>query len=446
MVLLIRTLTSIMSLPVNKKAGLILLSALLIFSCNKKEQIGLELQPQDQVGVFFTDTLTVNTYAFLKNDSIVTSNLSYVFAGAYDDPEFGDVSAEGYMQLLLKSETTSTVSAIVDSVVLSLTYDYHYGDTNQFQTINVYKLTEALVPDSTYFSINAPLAKDPTNIDTDVAFKAKPGTSQIVNIPLTNAFGSEILTINGAGTTNANFLTQFNGLALLPKNPDEGAVLRFKLFDNTSKVKIYYDGNPDPFELLINSSSARFSRLTSNRGSIPDLVALNSSYDEFNTSGKAYIQSGLGIKTKVTFPTLTHFKNSLGNIAINRAELVLEVDPATIGSFLPVEILNLVKLDSTGKIQKFKDIDNTYQDVRVQKDGFDLLTNTIPLQVAYNSISSEYTFNISSYIHSLIYGVQANNGLLISPNPLDNVFTVNRVLAGSGSKKVKMRIYYTLIN
>ncbi|RYG99793.1 DUF4270 family protein, partial [archaeon] len=120
------------------------------------------------------DTLSFTTEVNIKNDDIVTSNQSYLFAGAYNDPEFGDISANAYTQLILKDESRAGTYTAIDSVVMTLSYDYYYGDTTENQTINVYELTGALDKNTNYNSVSTGPGIGSTMLDQDVAFKAYP--------------------------------------------------------------------------------------------------------------------------------------------------------------------------------------------------------------------------------------------------------------------------------
>jgi hypothetical protein len=437
-----------MSLLAKKNIGLVIISALLIFSCKEKEKIGLQL-PEDNVAAFFTDTLSLTTSVTIKNDDIATHNQSYIYSGLYNDPIFGEISANAFTQLTLKTENINTLGAVVDSVVMNLEYDYHYGDTTLVQNIHVHKLTQDLDKTAIYNSDDV-LTYNPSAVDSTSSFKARPVTSPNLKLYLKAALGTDILAANTLNPTNAVFATNFKGLALVADDATPGALLRFKLFDNTSTITIYYKVGGTvqaPFELLINTSGARFSNITSDF-SIP--ANTNKSNGQGGTTGEVYLQSGIGIRTKINIPTLENFKNKLGTIAINRAELVLEVDEDEIKPGLvtydPVGLVHLLKLDNTGNVRKYTDANGNLEDEVVQRDFYDVSGHTAPLSVSYDKNLKTYNFNISSYFHALLNGVEANNGLIIAPHPLVANTSVNRTLAGSKNAKVYMRIYYTKVD
>jgi hypothetical protein len=436
-----------MSLSAKMINGLVVISALLIFSCKKKDEIGLNLQPQDNpLGVNFTDTITLNTYAVLKNDSIRTSQVGYLFAGAYADPDmdFGNVTAEGFVQMAIVNETQNVSGFTADSVVINLNYDFHYGDTTEFQTLEVRKITDDIYKDTIYYSSDPAPATDPTRIDKDTSYKIQPYTKN-QKFYLTNAFGTDVLSFVGTGVTNTAFQTQFKGIAITPKDPDQGAVLTVDIAGSDSKILIYYDGGKS-YELRLTSAGAEFSRVVGDRSMTPVLAGLVNSGDEVNANGDAYLQSGIGIRTKILFPYLSQLKTLSPNIVVNRAELIFEVDKTTTNPLKAVPIVELLKLNSNGSVKQYKTTSGVLQDVLVQREGVDVLGHDYPLVVGFDSTSSVYTLNVSPYFHALLNGVEENNGIMLASHTAVSSSTVNKTIAGSGSKKVKLKIYYTLID
>lgn len=430
-----------MSLLAKKNIGLVIISALLIFSCKEKEKIGLQL-PEDNVGTFYTDTLSLSTSVIFNDDSI-SNRENYLFAGAYDDPRFGDVSASAYTQLWLKDESKVATYSSIDSVVMTLTYDYAYGDFSPGQKLEVKELQDPLDKNTSYFTSSPAPNVEPTRLDQDLPFDAKrasPSNVKKQKIYLTNAFGVRLLDAIGTGTTNNNFVENVKGIAITPSESNKGAIVRFKIYDNTSIVKVYFknasSGN-DSVELQMNKSGVRFSKVES--VNVPPL-----------TDAKVvYLQSGLGIGTKISFPTLENLKSKLGNIAINRAELILEVDKTTVKdgaiTYDLIGAVNLAKLDVNGNTKKYLN-SGTLSDVVVQRDFFDVKGTSAPSVASPDTSSSlpkyRYTLNVSSYFHALVNGFEENNGLLIVPISDIASVSFNRTVAD----KVYLRIYYTRVD
>ena len=76
----------------------------LITSCKKEGDFNLGASPNANVGVQFTDTLTLVNQTFLLNDSIISSLPAFMSFGAYSDPGVtGFTYAEAYATLNLTS-------------------------------------------------------------------------------------------------------------------------------------------------------------------------------------------------------------------------------------------------------------------------------------------------------------------------------------------------------
>ena len=100
-----------------------------------------------------------------------------------------------------------------------------------------------------------------------------------------------------------------------------------------------------------------------------------------------YVQPLGGLRTKLFFPYLKKLKEKLGNIAINRAELIVPVITGTDNPLKPAQRLTLYRFDIAGQKQIIPDLGFLGE---ASFGGF------------YNSTTKTYSFNISTYIQDLI--------------------------------------------
>ena len=132
-------------------ASLILIFFITLTACEDPQEIGSEVFAQD-IGVLFTDTLTVDASTVLL-DSILTSNTTSLLVGRTTDPSLGLVEANSYFHIVPFDTLYSTVDTAgrknvkwirfpskVDSIRFFLPYNYYQGDTNQRQTIKLTQL------------------------------------------------------------------------------------------------------------------------------------------------------------------------------------------------------------------------------------------------------------------------------------------------------------------
>jgi hypothetical protein len=167
----------------------------------------------------------------------------------------------------------------------------------------------------------------------------------------------------------------------------------------------------------------------------------------------AYIQGGSGIGTKITFPGLEEIRKK-GNILINKAELFIPVEDIYAEKYNPPRLV--LYQEGFNKILQ----DSNRADLFVQQDGLSALGNTTPAIAAYLTSTKGYTFAITSYLQAymlgtknfdmilsvspggIIFGVDQSSNILRSPSW--NSFPTYRVVGGSSSKPVKLKIYYTV--
>jgi hypothetical protein len=145
-----------------------------------------------------------------------------------------------------------------------------------------------------------------------------------------------------------------------------------------------------------------------------------------------YVQSMGGVKTKVVFPHLKELSKS-GPIAINKAELIIQIESGSDGTYAPHDRLTLFASDSSGKNVVLPD------QIASVSSGF--------FGGEYNSGTKEYSFNIPRYAQQIVNGNRENYGLfLLASGAASNA---NRSIVGGGSNpghtKMKLRITYTRI-
>ena len=136
---------------------LTLLISLFSFSaCQKPNNVGLVVNPQDAVNGFFTSSIAISTTTVIDNDPISTNALGKYPVGALTDPLFGTTTSNLLMSLNIPSNNlTFGTTPILDSAVLVLNYanEYH-GDPNAQFTFDVYQLANRLISTSNLYNTN----------------------------------------------------------------------------------------------------------------------------------------------------------------------------------------------------------------------------------------------------------------------------------------------------
>lgn len=439
----------------------LLMGLFILSSCEKADTIGLDIDPQDTInGKFITDyniqTVTV------KDDSLLTDALSQYPLGDLQDPEIGHTEAGIALGLNLPSANFSFgKNASIDSAVLVLPYGRGFnGDSTLSRfTLSVSQLGEKYAS-GTYNTKKWKVSDAETDATTLNRFSwndsirvteiVKGGRDTIRKVPpqlrvrlekiktiLSSASASDL-------ASNASFGTYFKGLYLKAKREGEsmtGGVGFLNLVSGsaatqTARLDVYYKAD--------NTSGGRDTSVaTFAVGGATAAIA--HSYNENVTSQlnapghtfqTVYVQPMGGLKTKISIPDLKKLKE-LGNIAVNKAELIVSV--AGTNALTPAPALTIYQSDIAGQRQALPD-------QRSQWGGS-----------FYNSTEKRYVFNISSYVQHILSGKTEQYPLfIISADPryltqgganISPVATTaaRAVLAGGNSlaSKIKVNIYYT---
>ncbi len=325
-------------------ALLLFASAFLITACNDPKEIGL---PQGQsLGVFFRDNFNIRASTVLA-DSVITSGSNYLLAnyrnyslienyllvGKASDLQTGTVTATSYFQpdyLNPAESPTFEAGATVDSLVMELPYDYVYGDSTVEQQLTVH-LLERAIESRVHYGFED-LAHSPQAVGS-VVYKPTPRAARrVVRIHLLPSVASMLVSLSGKSLQE--FQAAFNGFALVANGDPNGAVIAYRastLRQLNSSIRIYYNesGNAKTYAYPISSGSdiqpSFFNRIVGNRvGTV--LESIRSRSDVLQASAQngeaVYLQGGTGLMARLDLGNLNELRQ-LGNIAINKAELIV---------------------------------------------------------------------------------------------------------------------------
>ncbi len=414
---------------------LCLSSILIIFSggCKDEEELDLLLLPsKDQLKTLFSDTSTIQSLTQLE-DSLRTDELSLQLIGSDNDPVFGKSTASVYAQVNLEGTPSFGILPVADSLILILAYGGYYGDTSGLQSINVYRLSEDMHVDSTYYSTKT-LLHDPGYIGSLNNFAPLPttdvavGTDTIsphIRIALSLELADSILALNGKNelSSNSEWLSYFKGLFLeaVPIN-NRGAISYFNFFN--SKLTLYFHDTANTSKNYnFSLTGARLNNFSHDYVGSQAGIQLGDSTmgDSIN-----YILSMAGLKTKISFPFLKHFLDS-GSILLNRAELNITTGTVTIPYNLPAQVYLVTKSESGEMVFPL----DYYESASYYGGNLNATTNS-------------YTFNIARHLQRYLNGTISNAEfyLIISGSGVE----ATRAIINSGSNpnsKMKLSLFYT---
>ena len=436
---------------------LLLLIAGIISSCKKKtpEDIGLPLLPgEDLLNAEFTDTLTLIAHT-VKDDSLKTDETSPMLLGNVNDPIFGITQASIFTQLSIPSGKTNPSfgsNPVLDSAVLSLVYSagQYYGNLTP-QKFEVYELSDTMSTGASYYSnqmkpyyttqqigseIITPDVKDSVFVDT---VKQLPQLRVHLDKNLFQNFLDTSSSYGSSYISTAAFQIFFKGIYVKSSTTGtsgDGAIMYIDMTHTYSRLTLFYHNDsistPSAFSYYFGISKtecARFSHFDHDYSSSADITAqLNSAYTI--AEDNVYVQPMAGVRAKITFPYINDFFRN-GKVAINKAELILPVEPNSITGQDSMFAAHSKLIATVG--------DSLLHILPDYFEGSNYFGGT------YDASKKEYKFNIARYVQQVLNGTRENEGLYIITNARPT--TSNRVQLIGGNKafspRMRLRITYT---
>lgn len=426
----------------------VIISAFFIVACEKPNELGVELQDQDDlINLSLTDTISIESKSVLLNN-IESYGLSILLAGSYDDTEIGhEVVTSSYFQYRTSEDNPDFGSnPVCDSIKLILDYTgYYYGDTTVSQTYHVYQLTEEMSEDSSY-KTTSNVTFDASEIGS-VSSPVYPQSVDTFTIELDNTFGQELLD-NAGNYTPSDFATVYKGLKIEAGNGSTGAVVGFDLSSSNTRVELYYHNDDDTtsYDFDMSNSYPCFNKVSATyTTALSGLTNTGDSVVTANTNNVGFIQAGTGLVTKLTFPHLDKFSEIANEITINRAEIILSgVDGTFNGDHdEPPLFIQAYKTDKSNEIL----LDEDDNGELIENFSF-LVGESSTSQFTLDEDNHQYKLNITSYFQDLVNGNETNSGMIIIP-AFVNATRVSRFLyydqenVSKPEEALKIRVYFT---
>jgi len=445
---------------------LAVISLLFGFGCAEEPGgLGVLYSDFDQdYGVVLVDTITVEVSTVLL-DSLPTSSKGLLQVGGYDDDKLGTLRAEGYFQIGNGDVWEPSTQAFFDSLVLIVKYSgYYYGDTTAETTLEVkriqqdfktYSLPQFWISEGQYSALYAPGSLYNQSAvrceDTPLGSKTirpRPSSLDSLIIRLDDNLGKEWLQLaqnkSDTLTDRSKFLEYFKGMGLANNSSNPTCVIGF----NTEELSIrlyykQYEGEQlvQQFQNFPFASDLfNYTQITSDRSGTPleTLSKENNELSSLETNEEVFIQSGVGIATKVNFPYIRKMIDLKNLLMVNQAQLVIQPLKNSYTKDLPLpQNLTLYETDKSNLplVQLFADFSlENYQSAYIKTDE------------EFNN-STGYIFSITEYIQILL-STEGNldKGLLLMPPEDELGKSVNRVYLGAdkeGTYRVKLKVWYT---
>lgn len=424
---------------------MILLSAAVIFSCTKPEDIGQNVValPGEKLDVNFTDTLTIQTHSYII-DSLPTKGTTNQMLGSIFDPYFGSSIAGIYTQIrLANSDLDFGTNPICDSIVLGIDYSGFYGDTAAMQHIKVYRLDEDMFIDSAYYS-NQSLTIQPNPLfDKDIVFDLKDSVQfwggkvrPHLRLSLDKSIGDDIVSKSGQTelSNNEEFLKFLKGLYITADKKSNGGGFAYtKLLSDFSRLTLYYhnDDEDSLFEyFLINQNCASYNYFDhfGYQDAAAELINQVVNKDTILGMQQLYLQPMGGIRTYLDFPFIDKLKEN-NQLAIHKAEILVNISDLSDTLTYPApNQISIVGINSEGKSVFLTDY--------AEGAGF--------YGGVYKQANNQYVFNITHTVQEMLLGTSNLYGLRIIIAG-EAVLANRLILQGNkaSTNNTRLRLYYT---
>ena len=406
-------------------------------SLNESDFEAGEIFTDSNIRVLQIDTLTARI-STMKFDSIITSQGSRMLIGEYGDPAFGHVRSSSFIELIPSSYTIDS-DAVYDSILFVLRYDkYYYNDTLSQNTIYIKALNERLNPaDDSDFYNNSIISFNEEDLGT-VSFDPRPLGTDSLNVRISDTLGFELFeNLQDKNLTNYDeFINYFYGLTLQPDGNDNGTVLGFSL---ASGMRLYYSipGETESVQYFtdftINASSSPipfFNRISTTEPNayLSSLTDNEISLYSEDADNQSFIQSGIGVTTRIEFPYIKSVYDIQGQGTL---------------------------LDATLRI---KPKETSYNDALILRDTLSVyivdqnndLTGETTMMAILNRDDQEfnnifYEIPISSYLEELLVtDLEATEALILLP--YDYNATVDRFILDidPGNQGAQLELIYAI--
>src|SRR5690606_11243981 len=237
-----------------------------------------------------------------------------LLVGSYNDTKFGTVTTTAYTQFWRVTVPDSLSYGTFDSVRLYLKLDtvYLYGSPGvSLQEFTVHELEDTLgnvLTNPRYYSKSSvPYNSTPLG---SLAYTLDPDDfDDTLSLSLADEFGSRLFesakifqnpsnAADSASWSYDNFRKTFKGLAFKYAQGDK--IISHNLASSASKIVVYFHINKKDSIVLNFSGLTSFNQVEYDR-SASEISSITDFYTDYSSFPDRYVQSGVGITTKISF-------------------------------------------------------------------------------------------------------------------------------------------------
>ena len=415
-----------------KRISCLILLIVFFSFCKKDNRIlGSDNQPtEDALNSTFCDTSRINAHT-LVYDSIASLNSNYKFLGSNQDPIFGRTDVGLYFNINMPTSNVnfgSTASLLYSEIILRVgfrednSYDY-LGEASSNLTYSVFAIDSTLIPSKGYYSNTKKLYNINELIAVFTGSYSTLGSEIVLRIPVNSDFAKAIFTNTVDLQSNDVFQKKHKGFYITSEgtnlNPisNQGIITKFDMDHDLSgfylRYKIGSAADTNSFKFSFKGTEAvRFNTVKYQANQGASYLLTKQLEGDTSIGAENLFLKGLGAtKIKVNIPFLKNYTDSF-KVAVNRAEVVFNIDPTFItssGKYNAPPRLALIPIDQSG-------IDTIPFDYQTaidagRYDGY------------YDKENSRYVFNIARHIQAIFNNKIKNNGFFLAVSNIDNSYS-----------------------
>jgi hypothetical protein len=382
-------------------------------------------------------------------DSITTSGTTVLWTGAYPDKETGNIASTGYCEIGVPTAPNVEDKDRFDSLMLVMNYSAgYYGDTTGYQTLHVYRLNQELKGDENSKFWNRTYVGYEQNPIGEITFKPKPLSKGTLKIRLSDQIGKEFLQMlkdkDEIVSSFENFREYFMGIALGTGNLNS-VILGFNC-DTTLNLVLHTQRSGIEKEVIKNrfplgSVNTSFNHFTADRTGTPISIISKREIEipSGQSGNKTFVQSGIGLMTRVDFPSMQSLMEMDRKYILLKAELYMFPEPGTYKQVgLPRQLV-LFHTDKANRVvSEIVGQDNSAIAAEIQVDEM------------FN-VDTYYKFDITDFLTTEIsdYYFEPEHGLLIGETTNELGTSLNRVVFSDRKNtayKPLVKLYFMYYN
>lgn len=320
--------TRILTYIMNWRIKFLILTAIAVtvFSCKKKENDQIKLQPDEVVGAFVDSDFSVSSFVN-QEDSVFSSHgigsISRHLAGSIKHDNFGQLNTSFSTQIKIPDDNFLVDNdAVFINGNLVLDKNYFYGESGDL-SILIYELASDLEAADTYFT------SDKVTLGGFIQEIVVDSELETQTIPLNQAFVSKVRQLENKLSNQADLNSILKGFNFQPSNIS--GVVGFNPLE--SKIVMNYEvttstGTKDTIakEFILGDNIAHFNSFSYDRtGSVIEALSEEEVISTSNLNDVMLVQPGTRIDGNIIFSDLKDKVYNTGEF-IYKAELEFIVD------------------------------------------------------------------------------------------------------------------------